>query len=92
MWDVGEAWAWSGYDYGTGAHVEIESGNLVRPGQDIEIYDYSDGSYKEVEVQNIINYEIARTKGFEKIKGKNFVFPNDKNFTYGQMVQSLKIS
>ena len=45
--------AWDGYDYEKGAHVEIEKGNLVRPGRDIEIYDYQDGSYKDVEVQSI---------------------------------------
>lgn len=49
----GFAWAWDGYDHERGAPVEIERGNLVRPGQDIEIYDYSDGTYKDVEVQSI---------------------------------------
>lgn len=49
----GDALAWSGYDYDRGAHVEIESGNLVRPGEAIEIYDYSDGQYKDVEVHRI---------------------------------------
>ena len=45
--------AWDGYDYESGSYVEIEKGNLVRPGQDIEIYDYSTGEYKNVEVQSI---------------------------------------
>ncbi len=45
--------AWDGYDHDKGAHIEIEKGNLVRPGQDIEIYDYDDGSYKDVEVQSV---------------------------------------
>ena len=31
------ALAWDGYDYESGSYVEIESGNLVRPGEDIEI-------------------------------------------------------
>ncbi|OCR86675.1 hypothetical protein CFT13S00388_07910 [Campylobacter fetus subsp. testudinum] len=47
--------AWSGYDYENQAEVEIEKGNLVRSGRDIEIYDYKDGEYKEVEVQSIRN-------------------------------------
>lgn len=47
------AFSWDGYDYEKGAYVEIEKGNLVRPGKDIEIYDYSTGEYKEVEVQSI---------------------------------------
>ena len=48
-----DAFAWSGYDSGKGSHGEIEKGNLVRSGQDIEIYDYGTGEYKEVEVQSI---------------------------------------
>ncbi len=45
--------AWDGYDYEKGSYVEIEKGNLVRPGQDVEIYDYGTGEYKDVEVQSI---------------------------------------
>jgi len=45
--------AWDGYDYETGSYVEIEKGNLVRPGRDIEIYDYGTGEYRDVEVQSI---------------------------------------
>ncbi len=30
--------AWEGYDYETGDYIEIEKGNLVRSGEDIEIY------------------------------------------------------
>lgn len=47
------ATAWDGYDYDKGSYVEIGKGNLVRPGQDIEIYDYGTGEYKDVEVQSI---------------------------------------
>lgn len=45
--------AWDGYDYDKGSYVEIDKGNLVREGQDIEIYDYGTGEYKDVEVQSI---------------------------------------
>lgn len=37
--------AWSGYDYSTGSYIEIESGNLVRTGNEIEYYDYATASY-----------------------------------------------
>ncbi|WP_338923670.1 DUF5334 family protein (plasmid) [Pseudomonas silesiensis] len=47
------AFAWDGYNYGSSSYVEIGAGNLVRPGQDIEVYDYGTGSYKDVEVQSI---------------------------------------
>ena len=45
--------AWSGYDLETGECVEIEKGNLVRRGQDIEIYDCKNGKYKIVNVESI---------------------------------------
>ena len=47
------SYAWDGYDYESGSYVEIDKGNLVRPGQNIEIYDYGTGEYKDVEVQSI---------------------------------------
>lgn len=45
--------AWDGYDYDKGTFVEIDKGNLVREGEDIQIYDYGTGEYKDVEVQSI---------------------------------------
>jgi hypothetical protein len=47
------AFAWDGYNYGSSSYVEIGAGNLVRPGQEIEVYDYGSSSYKQVEVQSI---------------------------------------
>lgn len=47
------AFAWDGYDYDKGANVEIDKGNLVREGNDIEYYDYSTGEYRTGEVQSI---------------------------------------
>ena len=51
--NISPAAAWDGIDSETGESVEIGSGNVVRYGQDIEIYDYSTGNYHDVEVQNI---------------------------------------
>jgi len=45
--------AWEGYDSGQNTNIEIGSGNLVRPGQEIEIYDNDHGEYHNVEVQSI---------------------------------------
>lgn len=47
------SYAWDGYDYQSKSFVEIDEGNLVRRGKDIEIYDYKDGRYKDVEVQSV---------------------------------------
>ena len=32
--------AWDGYDYTKGNYVEIDKGNLVRQGNEIEYYDF----------------------------------------------------
>ena len=47
------ALAWDGYDYETGSYIEIDKGNLVREGEEIEYYDYDSGEYLNGEVQNI---------------------------------------
>lgn len=45
--------AWEGYDYESGGALEIEGGNLVRAGEEIEIYDYATGEYTYVEVESV---------------------------------------
>jgi len=50
------SYAWDGYDYEKGSYVEIDKGNLVRSGNDIEVYDYSDGEYKTMQVESINSY------------------------------------
>lgn len=52
---ISNAYAWDGYD-DNGHLVEIEQGNLVRSGEDIEVYDYDDGEYKDVTVENVSAY------------------------------------
>jgi len=49
-------YAWDGYDYDRGSYVEIEKGNLVRPGREIEYYDYGSGEYKHGDVESIDSY------------------------------------
>ena len=50
---AGASRAWDGYDWEHGTRVTIESGNLVREGEKIEIYDWSRGAYRSVDVQRI---------------------------------------
>lgn len=50
------ALAWEGYDYEKGTSVEIEKGNLVRPGEEIEFYDYDKGEYRYGDVESINRY------------------------------------
>jgi len=47
------AFAWDGYDYERGSYIEIEKGNLVRPGEEIEYYDYGSGEYRYGDVESI---------------------------------------
>ena len=48
--------AWDGYDYETGTDVEIEKGNLVREGEEIEFYDYEAREYRYGDVESIESY------------------------------------
>lgn len=52
----GYALGWEGTDSDTGGYIEIEKGNLVRSGNEIEIYDQNDGCYHDVEVESIDRY------------------------------------
>ncbi|WP_273994320.1 DUF5334 family protein [Vibrio parahaemolyticus] len=45
--------AWDGYDYESGNYVEIEDGNLVREGEEIEYYDYESGEYRYGDVESV---------------------------------------
>lgn len=48
------AHAWDEYGYDGNSLVEIEKGNVVRRGRQIELYDYATGEYRDVEVQSTI--------------------------------------
>lgn len=45
--------AWDGYDYESGNYVEIEKGQLVRPGREIEYFDYDKGEFRYGDVESI---------------------------------------
>tara|TARA_R110001599_G_scaffold159052_2_gene346193 strand:- start:7712 stop:7984 length:273 start_codon:yes stop_codon:yes gene_type:complete len=48
--------AWDGTDSDSGVSIEIERGNLVRSGREIEFYDYDAGEYRTGQVQSIRRY------------------------------------
>lgn len=50
---LSSASAWDGTDTESGTSIEIESGNLVRPGNDIQVYDREAGEYRDVTVESI---------------------------------------
>lgn len=49
---------WDGYDYNAGEYVEIDKGNLVRKGKDIEVYHWKDGECRDEEVQGFNGNEL----------------------------------
>jgi len=50
--------AWDGYNSETGEYITIESGTLVRSGEDIDVYNQTTGEYQQVEVESVGNGEI----------------------------------
>lgn len=70
--------SWDGFDYQSGNYIEIESGNLVRTGRDIEIFDYQDGTYRDVEVTNIDRYgSTVEVEVFDYERGEYRTFEMD---------------
>lgn len=45
--------AWDGTDTGTGSIVEIEKGQTVRQGNEVEFFDYGTGSYRSLDVDSV---------------------------------------
>ena len=67
--------AWDGYDYDNNAYIEIGPDNLVRSGNDIEIYDHADGEYKNVEIQDIYTFGGTVTiEAYDYDSGENRTF------------------
>jgi len=50
--------AWDGYDWNEAEHVEIGRGNLVRTGEEIEVYHWGSGDYRYEEVQGMSGNEL----------------------------------
>jgi len=47
------ALAWDGTDQDSGTGITVESGNLVRHGNSIEIYDHDTGDTHDVDVESV---------------------------------------
>jgi hypothetical protein len=45
--------AWNGTDSDTGSSVEINGGNTVRAGHDIDVYDDDVGEYRSMSVDSV---------------------------------------
>jgi hypothetical protein len=72
-------YAWNGYDYDRGSYVEIEKGNLVRPGREIEYFDYDSGEYKYGDVESINSYgSSVEVEIYDPDTGKYRIFEMEK--------------
>jgi len=72
--------AWEGYDQQTGNPVEIDSGNLVRRGETIDVFDMNDGKYHMVDVDNISRFGgSVNVEGYDWEKGEYRTFEMDGN-------------
>ncbi|MFH7325947.1 DUF5334 family protein [Desulfurivibrio sp. C05AmB] len=70
--------AWSGYDYDRGSYVEIERGNLVRPGREIEFYDYDSGEYRYGDVESIRRFgSSVEVEVYDRDTGEYRLFEMD---------------
>lgn len=74
------ALAWDGYDSETGSSVEIGKGNLVRPGQDIEVYDSDSGEYRDVTVESVRDgFGSVEVEVYDNDSGEYKTYDMDKN-------------
>ena len=71
------AWAWDGTDVESGTQVEIERGNLVRSGRDIEIYDSETGQYHDITID-----DINRSGRTVEIQGHDNTTGEDRTFEF----------
>lgn len=70
--------AWDGYDYESGSSIEIDKGNLVRPGEEIEYFDYDKGEYRYGEVESIQrNGSSVEVEVYDHDQGENRTFDMD---------------
>ena len=70
--------AWDGYDQMTGNPVEIDSGNLVRRGETIDVFDMNDGKYHMVDVNSVSRFGGSVTvEGYDWEKGQFRTFEMD---------------
>jgi len=68
------ALAWDGIDEDSEIEIEIEEGNLVRSGNDIEFYDFNDDTYHRGEVQSI-------TRTHNSVDVEIYDYDNDESRT-----------
>jgi len=71
--------AWEGSNTNTGSSVEIESGQLVRSGETIEVYDSSEG-YKTYDVDSITRYgSTVEIEATDSATGESTTLEMDDN-------------
>jgi hypothetical protein len=78
--------AWKGYDFADACSVEIEKGNLVRVGLDIEVLNDCSGDYITVEVMN-----IYRSSGMVVIEAVDVNTDEEVIYCMGKRKQPMRL-
>lgn len=66
---------WAGHDWIKGVDVSIDDDDLLRVGNEVEVYDGADGKYKDMNIENIKeDPEKTTLKVYDKERGEYRVF------------------
>ena len=72
--------AWEGYDREKGEFVEIEEGNLVRAGEQIDVFNWSKGEYQQVVVEDVTDVGLSiEVEVYDPETGESTVYDMDKD-------------
>ena len=75
------SFAWDGYDYEKGSYVEIEKGQLVRSGREIEFYDHGKAEYRSGDVESIRSIgSKVEVEIYDQQSGEQRTFEMDKEW------------
>jgi hypothetical protein len=76
--NIGNSFAWTGYDYFNGSEIEINSGNLVREGETIKFYDWDSEEDRNAEVRSVdYLFNSTRLEIYDYIEQKVRIFDMD---------------
>ena len=71
---------WDGYDHESGSYVEIDKGQLVRRGREIEFNDYGKGEYRYGDIESIHRYgSTIEIEVYDHESGEHRTFEMDSD-------------
>ncbi len=74
------AFSWDGFDYESGSSIEVEKGQLVRTGREIEFFDYGEGEYRVAEVESMRSTgSSVEVEVYDQTSGEYRTFEMEEN-------------